>query len=241
MNVHFVIHEAYESPGVLLEWAESRNHNISFSRVYAWQKLPETAEDIDLLIVMGGPQSADTQKSECPYFDAAAEMSLINKCIAAVKAVLGVCLGAQLLGEALGTHYEHSPEKEIGVFPVFLTEEGLKNPKFSHFGNFFSSGHWHNDMPGLTHYSKVIAYSEGCPRQIIEYTPLVYGFQCHMEFNSEVVESLISVSKDEFVNNSRHRFIQTPDEIRGSGYKEMKEKLCIFMDRLSEEYLNGNS
>ncbi len=47
-----------------------------------------------------------------------------KKCIEANKAIIGVCLGAQLIGEALGAPYEHSPEKEIGSFPITLTEEG---------------------------------------------------------------------------------------------------------------------
>lgn len=50
-------------------------------------------------------------------------------------------------------------------------------------------------MPGLTPEAKIIAYSEGCPRQIIEYSKLVYGFQCHMEFNREVIELLIASSE----------------------------------------------
>ena len=39
--------------------------------------------------------------------------------------IVGVCLGAQLLSVAYGGKYEHSPEREIGVFPLTLTDEGL--------------------------------------------------------------------------------------------------------------------
>jgi GMP synthase (glutamine-hydrolysing) len=58
--------------------------------------------------------------------------------------------GAQLIGEALGARFAHSPEKEIGKFPIFMTAESEQNPLFSHFGNKLDVGHWHNDMPGLT-------------------------------------------------------------------------------------------
>jgi len=34
-----------------LEWAKKRNHAIGFSNVHGNQPLPETAENIDLLIV----------------------------------------------------------------------------------------------------------------------------------------------------------------------------------------------
>jgi anthranilate/para-aminobenzoate synthase component II len=55
---------------------------------------------------MGGPQSPSTTREECPHFDAAAECALIARCVAAGKALVGVCLGAQLLGTALGARHE---------------------------------------------------------------------------------------------------------------------------------------
>ncbi|WP_226000073.1 glutamine amidotransferase-related protein [Paenibacillus sp. BJ-4] len=158
-----------------------RGYTAGYSRVYAGEKLPKSADEIDLLIVLGCPQDPSTTMEECSHFNAAAEIALINKCIKAGKAVLGVCLGAQLIGEALGAKHEHSPEKEIGCFPITFTDEGKRNDKFSHFGDTSIVGHWHNDMPGLTENCKIIAYSEACPRQIIEYGKLVYGFQCHLE------------------------------------------------------------
>ena len=99
--------------------------------MYENQALPETAENIDLLIVMGGPQSPATTQKECPHFNAKAEITLIQKCIKSEKAVIGVCLGSQLIGEALGANFEHSPEKEIGVFPIQLTDDGLKDEKIN--------------------------------------------------------------------------------------------------------------
>lgn len=111
MKVHFIQHETFEAPSAYLDWAEQRNYTITFSKVYENQPLPETAENIDLLIVMGGPQSPDTTQEECPHFNAKAEIVLIQKCFRAGKAVVGVYLGAQLIGEAFGAKFEHSPEK----------------------------------------------------------------------------------------------------------------------------------
>lgn len=150
--------------------------------------------------------------------------------------MLGVCLGSQLIGEALGAKFEHSPEKEIGKFPIRLSQEGLGNDKFSHFGDSLEVGHWHNDMPGLTPEAKIIAYSEGCPRQIIEYSKLVYGFQCHMEFNREVIELLIASSDPSLDTLAHHKFVQQPDALRANDYSDMNEKLFVFLDKLSEAY-----
>ncbi|MCH5583719.1 type 1 glutamine amidotransferase [Shimazuella sp. AN120528] len=236
LHIHFVIHELFEGPGAFQIWAETRGYSIGYSRVYAGEKLPLSIEGIDLLIVLGGPQSPSTTVEECPHFDAVSEIALINKCIKAGKAVLGVCLGAQLIGEALGAKYEHSPEKEIGCFPITLTEEGKRSCKFSHFGSPAVVGHWHNDMPGLTEECKVIAYSEACPRQIIEYQNLVYGFQCHLEFNHELMELLIENSVAELSKSSDHRFVQQPEQLRKNDYKVMNENLFIFLDKLVMDY-----
>jgi len=58
-------------------------------------------DDIELLIVTGGAQSPATTTAECPHFNAAAEKAFIAQCVNAGKAVVGVYLGAQLIGKAL--------------------------------------------------------------------------------------------------------------------------------------------
>ncbi|MFT3966729.1 MAG: gamma-glutamyl-gamma-aminobutyrate hydrolase family protein [Sphingobium sp.] len=235
MNVHFVIHEAFEAPGAYETWAEDRGHDLAYSRLYAGDMLPTSVDDIDFLIVMGGPQDPATTTQACAHFDARAEQELIAKAVAAKKAVVGICLGSQLIGEAMGAPFEHSPEKEIGKFPITLTEEGLANPRFAEFGRVLEVGHWHNDMPGLTSDAVIIATSEGCPRQIIEYGDLVYGFQCHMELTPEVVERLIE-AENELTRWTGHRFVQQPDTLRSNDYREMNEKLYGFLDKLSDAY-----
>lgn len=236
MHIHFVVHESFEAPGAYESWAASRGHGVGYSRVYAGEPLPASLDGLDMLVVMGGPQSPATTLAECPHFDSQAEQALIAAAIAAGKAVVGVCLGSQLMGEALGARHERSPEKEIGKFPITLTPVGLANPKFAAFGPRLEVGHWHSDMPGLTPTAVVIAQSEGCPRQIIEYGKLAYGFQCHMELTPEVVELLIAASEAELATLTGHRFVQQPEELRRNDYSEMNEALFAFLDKLVADY-----
>jgi len=236
MNVHFVVHEAFEAPGAYEQWVASRGYSSTYSRVYKHDVLPQNGDNIDLLVVMGGPQSPSTTLEECPHFDAAAERSLIRKSVDAGKAVVGVCLGSQLIGEALGATYRQSPEKEIGKFPITLTEAGRNNAKFSHFGDVLEVGHWHNDMPGLTDDARIIAFSEGCPRQIVEYSNIVYGFQCHMELTLEVVNLLIAASENELASLKDRRFVQQPGALRANDYDAMNQKLFVFLDKLVDAY-----
>lgn len=233
MHIHFIIHEHFEAPGAYEIWGKNRGCSLSYSRVYQGDPLPEDLESTDLLIIMGGPQSPATTLKECPWFDAQAEMRLIGRAIEAGKTVIGVCLGSQLIGEALGAAFCHSPEKEIGKFPVRLTEAGKANPLFGDFGHELSVGHWHNDMPGLTPQAKVLAYSEGCPRQIVQYGERVYGFQCHMELTPEVVELLIEHSQNDLRRAAEFRFVETAEKLRSHDYREMNQVLFSFLDKLT--------
>ena len=234
MHIHFIIHEYFEAPGAYESWAISRGYRNSYSRVYNGESLPRSVEGIDLLIVMGGPQDPATTIEQCAHFNAQNEQAVITKAINAGKAVIGICLGAQLVGEALGAPYEHSPEREIGKFPITLTEEGVIHPLFAHFGKTLHVGHWHNDMPGLTTDAKIIAYSEGCPRQVVAYSDLVFGFQCHMEFSKDVVAQLIE--NDDFSEAANYRFVEQPEELLSHNYDEMNQKLHEFLDKLVRTY-----
>ncbi|OCG39597.1 GMP synthase [Gilliamella sp. Fer2-1] len=238
MHVHFIIHEAFEAPGAYELWAMMHHHTITYSRVYLGESLPHHIDKIDILIIMGGPQSPSTTQQECAYFDSIAEQGVILSAIKAGKMVIGVCLGAQLIGEALGANHAKSPEKEIGKFPITLTEIGKANPLFADFGSALEVGHWHNDMPGLTKDAQIIAYSEGCPRQIIAYGKLVYGFQCHLELTPKVVDLLIANSQKEFSHTEKYRFVDTQDKLRSHNYTEMNQKLFTFLDKLSQLYLS---
>ena len=233
MHIHFIIHEHFEAPGAYEIWGKSRGCSLSYTRAYQGDPLPEELGHTDLLIIMGGPQSPATTREECPWFDAQAEKALISRAIEAGKTVIGVCLGSQLIGEALGAAFCHSPEKEIGKFPVRLTDAGKANPLFEGFGSVLNVGHWHNDMPGLTPQAKVLAYSEGCPRQIVQYSERVYGFQCHMELTPEVVELLIEHSQNDLLRAGEFRFVETAEKLRSHDYREMNQVLFSFLDKLT--------
>lgn len=236
MRVHFIVHENFEAPGAYETWARSRDHEVTFSKVYEGEKCPNNAQGIDLLIIMGGPQDPTVTLEECAHFDAKGEQALISSAAKSGKAVIGVCLGSQLIGEALGAPFSHSPEKEIGKFPIVLTEIGRDNELFTHFGKTLEVGHWHNDMPGLTADAEIIAYSEGCPRQIVAYSDLVYGFQCHMELTLNVVKLLIAQSHKDLNRAAAYRFVNTEKELLAHDYSKMNQALYIFLDKLEARY-----
>lgn len=227
------MHESFEAPAAIETWAKQKSYTISYSRSYNNEPLPQNCDQFDFLVIMGGPQSPATTVEECPHFNAKQEIALIKKAIDSNKLVLGVCLGAQLIGEALGAKYEHSPNREIGVFEITLTEDGKQDAIFSKFPTTFPVGHWHNDMPGLTKDSKVLATSKGCPRQIVRYTPKVYGFQCHFEFTHQAIEAMLNHCGNEIKNKYHSPFIQTANELRVQDYDSINQLLFKFLDQFS--------
>ena len=235
MKVHFVLHETFEVPGAYLKWAQERGHQVTTTKVYESEVLPESVDEIDFLIVMGGPQSPDEDREAFPYYDPQAEIQLIQKAIKSDRYIVGVCLGAQLLSVAYGAEYEHSPEREIGVFPITLTEAGLKDEYVKVLGPALITGHWHGDMPGLSEDAVVLATSQGCPRQIIRFSSKHYAFQAHLEFDPEAVDLLIAADGEEVLDeqSSKLTFVQNPQAIRDYDYREMNAKLYAFLDSLT--------
>ena len=235
MRVHFILHETFEVPGAYLKWAQERGRQVTTTKVYEKELLPETIDGIDFLIVMGGPQSPDEDREAFPYYDPKSELAFMKEAIAADIYIVGVCLGAQLLSVAYGAKYEHSPEREIGVYPITLTEAALKDEHVKVLGPTLNTGHWHGDMSGLTEDAVVLATSQGCPRQIIRFSPKHYAFQTHLEFDSEAVDLLIAADGEEVLKeqSSKLTFVQNPQAIRDYDYREMNAKLFAFLDSLT--------
>lgn len=231
MKLHIVMHESFETPAAIEVWAHKNKYVLTYTRLYQGDQFPQHC-DFDFLIVMGGPQSPVTTIDQCAHFNVQQEIRFIQMAIEQNKILLGVCLGAQLIGEALGAKFAHSPNREIGVFEITLTEAGKRDPIFSTFPSKFPVGHWHGDMPGLTAESKVLATSEGCSRQIIKYQPHIYGFQCHFEFTLKAMEGMIYNCAPELEEYKHLPYVQNTQQLRKHDYSDMNKLLFKFLDSM---------
>ncbi|SFD17391.1 GMP synthase (glutamine-hydrolysing) [Chitinophaga sp. CF118] len=224
MNILCITHADFETPGVITSWASNNDHYFKVEKPYKGEPISDVT-DFDFLIVMGGPQSP-LKTNEFPYL--ALETDLIRSAIKENKPVLGLCLGAQLIGEALGAKTSQSPEKEVGVYPVTLTTAGINDPLLKDFPDNSPVIHWHNDMPGLTAEAVVLAYSPGCPRQIVRYKKNVYGFQCHLEIDADGIRKMITACPEDFAPS---KYTQTQQELLAQNYSSINELMLTFLDR----------
>lgn len=228
MNILCITHADFETPGVIEDWAKRHNHAFTIIKPYRGDLCSNYAKTLsfDLLIVMGGPQSP-LQLAEDPYLKD--EIELIKQAIHKDKKVIGFCLGAQLIGEALGTTTSRSPEKEVGVYPITLTEEGLKDPLLLDFPKSFPVIHWHNDMPGETVHSTLLATSQGCPKQVIRYSPKIYGFQCHLEITKQGIQSMIEACPGDLKPS---KFTQSIEDLLSKDYAQINQYMFNILDKL---------
>lgn len=224
MKIHCIIHADFETPGYYETWARRNGLECSVTRITKNEPLP-SVDSFDILLCMGGPQSP-RQIEKYPYLKD--EITLIQQAIAQDKKVLGVCLGAQLIAESYGAKTEKSPHKEIGVFPLSLTDEGKVDPLINHLPEEFQSGHWHYDMPGIPPQAKILAQSAGCPRQIVCFSPKVYGFQCHLELDQQRMQWLIQHCAGDL---SPDRYVQKPEEILAQDYSTINQYLELFLQK----------
>lgn len=226
MNILFVTHASFEQPGSIELWAKRNNHNTCEVKPYAGEALP-LIDDYDMLVVMGGPQSPiEIEKS--PYLKD--EIELIKLALKQKKRIVGVCLGAQLITEALGAKTERSPNKEIGMFPVEMLDVASSDPVFGVFPQTFDVMHWHSDMPGLTHGVELLAKSEGCPRQIFRFGDRVYGFQCHFELTKDLVEGMVKHCGSDL---KAGRYVMTPEQLLSLDYRKINAQMDQVLDYLS--------
>lgn len=230
MKILAVTHAAFESLGVIEDWIKQKEHHLKTISPYQGDPTPQYTNDFDFLIIMGGPQSP-LKLDKYPYIKD--EIELCKLAIQNNKLVLGICLGAQIIGEALGATTAQSPNKEIGEFPVFVTEAGKSDPFFKHLYPSFSANHWHNDMPGLTDDMELLAKSEGCPNQAFKYKEKVYGFQFHLEPTLKDIEGFIQHAHGDL---KAGKYVRSINELRATNYSAINKNMFRFLDYMESKF-----
>ncbi len=140
--------------------------------------------DHDALVVFGGEQSARSDDTH-PYLPALA--ALMRATSQSERAVLGICLGAQLLARGFGAENHIGTATEFGWRDVDLLDTAKDDPVLGTLPDRFHSFQWHSDTFTLPDGATRLARSDVAQNQCFRIGRATYGMQFHFEANRALV------------------------------------------------------
>jgi GMP synthase-like glutamine amidotransferase len=174
-RLHYLQHVPNEGLGYIGQWALRHNHTVTVTRLYADDPFP-ALDDFDFLVILGGPMNIYDEKHH-PWL--AYEKAFIRIVIESGKPMLALCLGSQLVADALGAKVTRNKHNEIGWFPVTWTDEACA--RFPNLPNPLTVFHWHEDTFSIPPNAILLASSEACPHQGYAYGESIIALQFHPE------------------------------------------------------------
>ncbi|MCO5143032.1 MAG: type 1 glutamine amidotransferase [Oligoflexia bacterium] len=219
-------HSPEDNVGSTFQWLDSNNHSYVELHTYktnAWDNLK--LEEHDALIILGGSMNVFETEANPWLLE---EKKQIKNWIKLDRPTLGICLGSQLLAEALGGEVKKASQKEIGFFPV--------EKKSSH-SNFLldwpeslSVFHWHECVFSLPKGATHLMNSSVTPNQAFSFGEMIFGFQFHPEAEWPWIEDAYKSSPDLKPSESIQDKAGCKERVPHA-LESMKKHYFLFLDR----------
>jgi GMP synthase-like glutamine amidotransferase len=172
-------------PGRVETWSVSRGYELAVTRLFAGDT-PPSLDTFDMLVPLGGDPSL------CGRW-LAHEVETIRRAAVAGKGVLGLCLGSQLIAEAMGGKLVPHIHAEVGWWPIHVNEAGRAHPLLRGVPDDLELFLFHKNTMILPPGFELLAESVGCRNQIFAIGDRVAGYQAHPEF---VPSTIITLAAD---------------------------------------------
>lgn len=177
-------HVPFESLGLLEQLLIERHLEIRLLDVPVTVLPTALIQRAELVIVLGGPISA-YEGHIYPFLSE--ELRLLEHRFQDKKATLGICLGAQLMAQALGARVYPGTQPEIGWSKLQLTETRSRHllaaieqqPVL----------HWHGDTFDLPNGAELLASTHITPHQAFSWEGIATGLQFHLEVTAPELEA----------------------------------------------------
>ncbi|HVO64346.1 MAG TPA: type 1 glutamine amidotransferase [Terriglobales bacterium] len=199
-------HVAHEGPGRVAVLTASRGIRLDIYRVDTAPSLVRLS-DAEALVVMGGPMGV-YETDQYPWL--VGECARIREFVEAGRFVLGICLGAHLLAQAMGGTVFRGPVAEVGFGSVTLTEDAKNDPVFRRHESPLPVFHWHQDTFNLPVGAVLLASSEKYSNQAFSTGKRAYGLQFHVESDESLWQGWLP---------------HLPAEIAGADTKSLRSRI----------------
>ncbi|RST85260.1 type 1 glutamine amidotransferase [Aquibium carbonis] len=184
MRILVVQNYADTGLGQIAQALDEAEADVEVVMAHDGERLPSLGDGHDGLIVLGGAQNA-LADDDHPYLPAL--VALMRDFALADRAVLGVCLGSQLLARAFGARNLIGAAPEFGWREVALTREGTADPVLRVAAQRFPIFQWHDDTFTLPPGAIRLAGNEVAENQAFRIGRAAYGIQFHFEADTALV------------------------------------------------------
>jgi GMP synthase-like glutamine amidotransferase len=178
-------HIACEHPGVFRKFLQEDRIAWAGVELDEGDKIPDLS-DYDALWVMGGPMDVwDVEDHPWLIEEKAAIRYWVQNL---QRPFLGICLGHQLLADALGGTCGPQRPPEIGICEITLTKEGLADPLFAGLAPKQRCLQWHSvRVAQPPENAAVLASSEACGVQAMRTGERAWSMQYHVELEPDTI------------------------------------------------------
>ena len=203
MNFLIIEHLDIEPVALIGEVIKGAGHQYSTVSLQQGDSLPANAEAFDGIVVMGGPQSANDLDHVMQ-----SELLWIKAAIDANVAMLGICLGAQIMAKATGANILPSPVRELGWYPVFHNNDTHEDPLFKEIPDNFTVFQWHGETSSISSAMTLVLTHADVPAQAFRLGKAQYGLQFHVEVDEKIIEKWIEYGESERHHLAQHGLAQ---------------------------------